>query len=100
MKPLQWSFDYPDTLEGFFKELLSMFTSQMPFEVLATVFFGMIALASFIRTDSPIIPLGFIMLTGASAISLMAPIGAQVAIFVIIVTGAGFITLAWYVFSE
>lgn len=100
MKLLQFEYDYPDSLEGFFEDILGLFTSQVPFEVIATLIFGSLAIASFIRSDSPIIPLGFIMLTGASVLPILAPIGGTIALFVIIAAGAGFITLAWYVYSE
>lgn len=102
MKLLQsWGADdYPDSIEGFFEELLSGYTDLMPIEVLGTFIFGAFALASFIRSDSPIIPLGFVMLTGASVIPLIAPIGVQAAILLVLLAGAGIMTLAWYVYSS
>lgn len=77
-----------------------MYTDVIPIEGLAMVVFGAFALASFIKQDSPIIPLGFVFLTGAAVIPLLAPVGVQLTVFMILVFGAGVLTLAWYVYSD
>lgn len=97
---LQFGFDYPDSIEGFLEELLTMYTDVIPIQGLALIVFGGFALASFIRQDSPIITIGFIMLTGAAILPLLPAIGLQLTIFILLVDGAGTMTLAWYIYSD
>lgn len=100
MNLLQFGYDYPSSFDEFIDELLSVYTNVIPIEGIALFVFGAFALASFIRQDSPIIPLGFIFLTGAAAIPLLPPIGTQMVVFTILFVGAGVLTLAWYMYSD
>lgn len=100
MTLLQFGWEYPDSIEAFLKDLLAVYTNVIPIEGLAMFVFGGLAMASFIRQDSPIIPLGFVFLTGAAVLPLLAPIGIQFAIFGILIVGAGVMTLAWYIYSD
>lgn len=99
--PLQSNeWEYPDSLDAFVQELLGVFTRVAPLEVIATLVFGTIAIAAYIRQDSPIIALGFVMLTGAAVMPLMAPIGIQAAVVGVLLFGAGVMMLAWYIYSD
>lgn len=100
MKFLQFGYDYPSSLDEFFEDMLTTYTIAIPIEGVALFVFGGFAVASFIRQDSPIIPLGFIFLTGAATIPLLPPIGTQIALFTILFVGAGVLTMAWYVYSD
>lgn len=99
--PLQWSAeDYPETIDEFLQELLTMYTNVMPLEVVATLVFGTFALATYIRQDSPIIVLGFIMMAGGSVLPLIAPIAISVGMLGIMLFGSGVMFLAYYIYSN
>lgn len=92
--------DYPESIEDFLELLLSGYTGVVPMEVLATFVFGSFAIVSFIRSDSPIIPLGMVMLTGASILPMVAPIALGPAVIGVLIFPTGVMTLAWYVYSD
>lgn len=99
--PLQWNAeDYPDSLDEFMQELLSVYTDVMPLEVVATLVFGTFALATYIRHDSPIIVLGFIMLTGGAVMPMIAPIAIGTSMVGVMLFGSGVMVMAWYIYSD
>lgn len=100
MRLLQFGYDYPDSLDEFISDMLSVYTNTIPIEAFVMIVFGTFAVASFIRQDSPIIPLGFIFLTGAAVVPMLPGIGMQLVTFVILFVGAGVLTLAWYMYSD
>lgn len=99
--PLQWSTeDYPDSIDEFLQELLGVYTNVMPLEIVATLVFGTFALATYIRQDSPIIVLGFIMMAGGSVLPMIAPVAISTAMLGIMLFGSGVMFLAYYIYSD
>lgn len=92
--------EYPDSMGGFMQTLLEQYTSVMGVEIFFTFVFGGFTLASFIRSDSLIIPLGFLFMTGGIAVPLLTPPGVSLAIVGLLLFGSGIMTLAWYVYSQ
>lgn len=99
--PLQWSYeDYPESIDEFLQEILTGYTNVMPLEVVATLFFGTFALATYVRQDSPIIVLGFIMMAGAPVFTLIAPVAISTAMLGVMLFGSGVMFLAYYIYSD
>lgn len=92
-------YECPDSLEGLLKEFLGEYTAILPLPVLGVFVFGGIALASYIETDSVVIPTGYVMLTGGAALSYLAPPGYQIATLLVLFVSSGAVTLMWYVYS-
>lgn len=93
------SYDCPDSLEGLLKQFLGEYTDILPVPVLGVFVFGAIALASYIETDSVLIPTGYVMLTGGAVLTFLAPPAYQVATLLVLFVSAGAITFMWYVYS-
>lgn len=64
--------------------------------VVGTIVFGAIAMSSFIRTGSPIIPLGLLMLTGGAVMSAVAGVATTVATVTFLLVSAGAFAYVYY----
>lgn len=64
--------------------------------VVGTIVFGAIALSSFIRTGSPIIPLGLLMLTGGAVMSTVAGVATTIATVTFLLVSAGAFAYLYY----
>lgn len=93
-------YECPDSLDGVFANFLEQYTSIFPLPVLGVFVFGAIALASYIETDSVVIPTGYVMLTGGAALTYLAPPAYQIATLLVLFVGAGAVTFMWYVYSR
>lgn len=90
----------PQDLDTLIDEMLAQYTGIVPMEMLATFVFAAFAIASSVRTQSPIIPMGFVMLAGGSILPMIAPIGVQAAAILVLTVGAGAMALAWRAYSR
>jgi hypothetical protein len=70
------------------------------FATVATLVFGGIALSIYIRTGSVAIPVVLLLLTGGAVIPLLAAPAIGIAGILLIVVGAGSMTLAYYRYSR
>jgi hypothetical protein len=62
--------------------------------------YGAIATSVYIRTNSIMIPFVLLLLTGGAVMTQLASVATAIATLLLLITGAGIITLLWYRYSR
>lgn len=62
--------------------------------------FGAVGISLYITQDSVIVPVILLLLIGGAAVPLIAGPGVELAVVVLLITGAGALTYLWYRFTR
>jgi len=84
----------------FIKAFTCTFSNTMGFLVFGMLVYGGISMSIYVRTGSPMIPLVLLLITGGIIMAQVAAPVVGVATILLLVMGAGILTLLYYRYSR